>query len=106
MCLSTLYVKRQELLSNRLSSQCLRRECADAASVSFPAAGGATLTIRGSGFVNGVGLTLNGKATTVMFKDANTLSSTVPALTPGPQRITITNPDGENVSLDAAITAN
>ena len=70
------------------------------------AAGGATLTIRGSGFVNGVGLTFNGKAATVTFKDANTLSVTVPALTAGPQRITITNPDGEGVSLDAAITAN
>jgi len=70
------------------------------------AAGGATLTIRGSGFVNGVGLTFNGKAATVTLKDANTLSVTVPAFTAGPQRITITNPDGESVSLDAAITAN
>lgn len=70
------------------------------------AAGGGTLTIRGSGFVSGVGLTINGKAATVTFKDVNTLSVTVPALTPGPQRITITNPDGESVSLDAAITAN
>jgi DNA-binding beta-propeller fold protein YncE len=70
------------------------------------AAGGATLTIRGSGFVNGVGLAINGKTATVTFKDANTLSVTIPPLTPGPQRITISNPDGESVSLDAAITAN
>ena len=35
-----------------------------------------------------------------------TLSVTFPALTAGPQRITITNPGGESVSLDAAITAN
>lgn len=70
------------------------------------AAGGATLTIRGSGFVNGVGLAINGKSATVTLKDANTLTTSVPALTPGPQRITITNPDGESVSLDAAITAN
>lgn len=70
------------------------------------ATGGATLTIRGSGFVNGVGLTINGKAATVIFKDANTLTVTVPALTRGPQQITITNPDGESVSLDAAIIAN
>ena len=68
--------------------------------------GGATLTIRGSGFVSGVTITINGKAGTVSFIDANTLSAAVPALTPGPQRITITNPDGESVSLDAAITAN
>jgi DNA-binding beta-propeller fold protein YncE len=70
------------------------------------AAGGTTLTIRGSGFVTGVGIAINGKAATVTFKDVNTLSVTVPALTPDPQRVTITNPDGESVSLDAAITAN
>lgn len=70
------------------------------------AAGGATLAIRGSGFVNGVGVVINGKAATVTFKDANTLSVTVPVLTPGPQQIKLTNPDGESVSLDAAITAN
>ena len=70
------------------------------------ATGGATFTIRGSGFVNGVGLAINGKTATVTFKDANTLSVTIPPLTPGPQRITISNPDGESVSLDAAITAN
>src|SRR5690242_5599861 len=71
----------------------------------FRPVGDATVTIRGSGFVNGVGLTINGKTATVIFKDVNTLSATVPVLTPGPQRITITNPDGESVSLDAAVTA-
>jgi hypothetical protein len=70
------------------------------------AAGGATLTIRGSGFLNGVGLTINGKTATVTFKDVNTVSFIVPSLTPGPQKITVTNPDGESVSLDAAITGN
>ncbi|HKW61165.1 MAG TPA: IPT/TIG domain-containing protein [Candidatus Acidoferrum sp.] len=72
---------------------------------SVSAAGGATVTIRGCGFVNGVSIAINGKAATVTFKDVNTLSLTVPALTAGPQRVTITNPDGETVSLDAAITA-
>lgn len=70
------------------------------------AAGGATLTIRGSGFVNATSVTLNGKSATVTFKDANTLSVVTPALSPGPQRLTIANPDGETVSLDAAIVAN
>ena len=70
------------------------------------ATGGATLTIRGSGFVNGVGVTINGKAATATFKDINTLSVIVPVLTSGPQRITITNPDGDSFSLDSAITAN
>jgi hypothetical protein len=70
------------------------------------AAGGATLTIRGSGFLNAPTVAINGKAATVAFKDANTLSITIPALTPGPQGITIANPDGETVSLDAAFIAN
>jgi hypothetical protein len=42
----------------------------------------------------------------VTFKDANTLLPVTPSLTPGSQQITITNPDGESVSLDAAFTAN
>lgn len=70
------------------------------------AAGGATLTIRGSGFVSGTTVTLNGKSATATFKDANTLSVTIPSLSPGPQQITVSNPDGETVSLEAAFTAN
>jgi len=72
----------------------------------FSAAGGATLTLRGSGFVNGTAATIGGKSATVTFKDANTLSIVTPALSSGPQRFTLTNPDGETVSLDAAVTAN
>ena len=70
------------------------------------AAGGATLTIRGSGFVNAPTVAINGKSATVTFKDANTLTVTIPSLTAGPQKITITNPDGEAISLDAAFIAN
>jgi hypothetical protein len=65
-----------------------------------------TLTIRGSGFQSGATVSLNGKTAAVTFKDINTLSVMAPSLTPGPQQIVITNPDGETVSLDAAITAN
>jgi hypothetical protein len=68
--------------------------------------GGATLTVRGSGFQNGTTVSIGEKAATVTFKDTNTLSVIAPALTAGPQRITISNPDGEMVSLDAAFTAN
>jgi IPT/TIG domain-containing protein len=68
------------------------------------ATGGATLTIRGSSFVNGTAI--SGKSAAVSFKDANTLSVTAPALTPGPQQITMSNPDGETASRDAAFTAN
>src|SRR5215472_1336574 len=59
------------------------------------AAGGTAVTIRGSGFVNGATVSLSGKPATVTFRDANTLSVATPALTPGPQQITVTNPDGE-----------
>jgi hypothetical protein len=69
------------------------------------AAGGATLTIRGSGFMNGTTVTLNGKSATVTFKDANMLSVATPPLTPGAQRLILTNPGGETVSLDAAVLA-
>ena len=71
-----------------------------------PAAGGATLTIRGSGFQSAAALTINGKPASVTFKDSNTLLVATPALTPGTQQITITNPDGETISLDAAFIAN
>jgi len=70
------------------------------------APGGTTITIRGSGFVSGASVSINGRSAIVTFKDANTLSVVTPALSPGPQRVTLTNPDGETVSLDAAINAN
>jgi hypothetical protein len=70
------------------------------------AAGGATLTLRGSGFQTATTLSINGKAATVTFKDASTLLAVTPALTPGSQQLTLTNPDGETISLDAALIAN
>jgi DNA-binding beta-propeller fold protein YncE len=70
------------------------------------ATGGATLTIRGSGFQSATTLTINGKAASVTFKDASTLLVVTPTLTLGSQQLTITNPDGEVVSLDAAFIAN
>jgi DNA-binding beta-propeller fold protein YncE len=69
-------------------------------------AGGATLTIRGSGFQSGIQVTISGKSASVTFKDNNTLTLVTPALTPGLQQVTLSNPDGESVSLDAAFTAN
>jgi hypothetical protein len=71
-----------------------------------PAAGGTTLTLRGSGFQTGTTVTVGGKTAAVTFTDMNTLTVVTPALTTGAQRLTITNPDGETVSLDAAYTAN
>jgi hypothetical protein len=71
-----------------------------------PAAGGTTVTIRGSGFASGTTVTIGGKAATVTYKDINTLTIITPALATGSQRVTITNPDGETTSWDAAYTAN
>lgn len=71
-----------------------------------PAAGGATLTIRGSGFQNGATVIIGGKSAPATFIDMNTLSVTAPVLTAGPQQVVITNPDGESATLDAAFTAN
>src|SRR5277367_6135850 len=70
------------------------------------AAGGTAVTIRGSGFQTGTTVSIGGKSATVTFKDTNTLTIVSPAVTTGPQRVTITNPDGESTSLDAAYTAN
>jgi hypothetical protein len=71
-----------------------------------PAAGGTQITIRGSGFQNGVKVAFGGVAASVTFVDAGTLRVATPALKSGAQQITVTNPDGETVTLDAAFTAN
>jgi hypothetical protein len=73
---------------------------------SAAAAGGATVTVRGSGFVSGATVTLGGKPAAATFTDANTLTIVTPSLPPGAQQVQITNPDGEAVSLDAAFIAN
>ncbi len=69
------------------------------------AAGGASITIRGSGFQPSTKATLGGKSANVTFKDVNTLLITTPALSTGPQQLILTNPGGESVSLDAAFVA-
>ncbi len=70
------------------------------------AAGGTPITLRGSGFQSGTTVTLGGAAAAVTFVNANTLKVTAPALKPGPQALTVTNPDGESVTLGAAFTVN
>ena len=73
---------------------------------SGPAAGGTTITIRGSGFQNGIQGTIGGKAVTLTLKDMNTLTLVTPSLIAGSQQIILTNPDGESVSMDAAFVVN
>ena len=73
---------------------------------SGPAAGGTQITVRGSGFESGATVTIGGKTATVAFKDINTLTVLTPGLAIGTQTVSITNLDGETISLDAAFTAN
>jgi len=73
---------------------------------SAAAEGGTSLTIRGSGFQSGAAVTVGGKNAAATFVDVNTLTLVIPALTPGSQQITITNPNGDSYTLDAAFTAN
>jgi hypothetical protein len=68
--------------------------------------GGTSLTIRGSGFQSGIKVVIGGKSAAATLVDMNTLTVVSPALAPGPQQLTLTNANGETVSLDAAITAN
>jgi len=68
--------------------------------------GGATLTIRGSGFKAGVTATIGGKSAAVTLIDMNTLRIVAPALNPGKYGIVISNSDGEAASLDTSFTAN
>jgi len=71
-----------------------------------PAGGGTQITMRGSGFQSGIAVSIGGKPAMASFKDMNTLLITVPALSSGARRLTVTNPDGESVSLDVAFLAN
>jgi IPT/TIG domain-containing protein len=70
-----------------------------------PSGGGTSLTIRGSGFQSGTKAMLGGKVLLVTFKDKNTLTAITPALSSGAQQLVLTNPDGEQVSLDAVFSA-
>jgi hypothetical protein len=71
-----------------------------------PAAGGASLMIRGSGFQPGITLAIGGKPATATLVDINTLTVVSPTVRVGSQQLTLTNANGETVSLDAAVIAN
>jgi hypothetical protein len=72
-----------------------------------PTAGsGATVTVRGSGFVTGASISFGTVQTTATFVDSQTLKVIVPSLPSGPLRVTVSNPDGHQYNLDDAFTAN
>jgi hypothetical protein len=51
-------------------------------------------------------VSIGGKNAVTTFKDTNTSSLVVPALSRDAQQMQPKNPDGETVSLDPAFTAN
>ncbi len=59
-----------------------------------PAASGGQITIRGSGFAPGLTATVGGQSASVSFADQNTLTLILPALSPGPHDVVLTNADG------------
>lgn len=69
-------------------------------------AAGTLITVRGSGFVAGTSITFGSLQVPATFVDSNTLQATLPAVSSGPLRVTITSPDGSHYSLDNAFTAN
>jgi hypothetical protein len=74
--------------------------------VAGAAAGGTNIFVRGGGFVSGATVTIGGLTAATTFVSMNTLKIITPALPAGAQPVTITNPNGESVSLTAAFTAN
>jgi hypothetical protein len=71
-----------------------------------PAAGGTTVTIRGSGFQPTATVTFGGVAASTTYVDASTLQVTTPALPAGGVRVTVSNSASSSYSLDAAFQAN
>jgi IPT/TIG domain len=64
------------------------------------------LTIRGSGFLPGIKVAIDGMPATAGLVDMNTLTVVSPAVAAGAQQLTLSNANGETVSLDAAVIAN
>lgn len=65
--------------------------------------GGSVVTLRGTGFVSGTSVKVNGIQASASLVDASTLTVTIPAsVQQGPAQFVLTNPDGSSFSLDAA----
>lgn len=69
------------------------------------AAGGQAAVLRGSGFMQGVTVTVDGNPAGVQFVDSTQLLLTMPAVTPAQDVVTVTDPNGTSYSLDAAWNA-
>jgi WD40 repeat protein len=64
---------------------------------------GTALTIRGNGFVAGTTATIAGTSSSCTQVDGQTLQCVVPNVTAGMAPITLSNPDGQTFSLEAAV---
>jgi hypothetical protein len=71
-----------------------------------PAAGsqGTQVTLRGSGFQTGSTVLFGTLQAATTYVDPETLTATVPVISPGPVRITVTNPGDQTYSSDDAFT--
>ena len=67
------------------------------------AAAGATIQVRGSGFVAGTTVKIGGLSASCTFVDAETLSCTVPSLGSGAVPMYLSNPDGQTYSFENAL---
>jgi WD40 repeat protein len=63
---------------------------------------GTQVTIRGSGFTSSSKVTFGTAAVSSSFVDQNTLKATIPSLSPGAVRVTVSNPQSVSYSFDAA----
>ena len=70
-----------------------------------PVGGGTSITIAGSGFLNGVTVTIGGNAAgSVVRVDPNTITCVTPAGGAGATNLTVTNPDGKSATLPGGFT--
>ena len=71
-----------------------------------PAAGGTTITITGTGFVNGASVTVGGvAASSVVVASATSITAVTPQRVAGAGAIIVTNSDSQSATLLAAFTA-
>jgi hypothetical protein len=68
------------------------------------AAGGTTVTLRGSGFESGATVSFGGTTASATFVDGSTLLAVTPGGAMGGVRVSVHNPDGTIYSLDAGFT--
>ncbi|HUK90714.1 MAG TPA: IPT/TIG domain-containing protein, partial [Blastocatellia bacterium] len=67
--------------------------------------GGTAVTISGTGFQNGLGVTIGGSAAAnVSVTNSSTITATTPPGAAGVANVTVTNPDGQTATLASAYT--